>query len=52
MKPTRRNRALVAALALALASTTAQADMKGDWIAVAHAATAKSEAAAAQKAAR
>ena len=50
MKSTLRTRALGAALALALASATAQADMKDDWIAVAHAATAKSEAGASQTA--
>ena len=50
MKPTRRTQTLVAALAFALASATAQADMKGDWIAVAYAATARSEAGAAQSA--
>lgn len=50
MKSTLRTRALGAALALTLASATAQADMKGDWIAVAYAAAAKSEAGAPQAA--
>ncbi len=44
MNPTLRTRALFAALAFALASSTAHADMKGEWIAVAYAATARAEA--------
>ena len=50
MKPTLPTRTLVAALAFALASATAHADMKGDWIAVAYAATTKSEEGAAKMA--
>ena len=46
MNPTLRTPALIAALAFALASATSHADMKGDWIAVAYAATARSEAGA------